>query len=565
MSATHGHGRSVIGPGNAVFLSYASQDAAAAKRIVDALRGARIEVWFDQSELRGGDAWDRRIRREIRDCALFLPVVSRNTDQRTEGYFRLEWHLADLRSHQMARSRPFLFPVCIDDTPEKLAEVPESFLLVQWTRLPAGETASAFAQRVQQVLAGLPPADPPESPAGLESGDPVQPTPPRPSRRTPWLMGAAVLLTAVMLGWVAATQGYFWRDPLANAQFSRLTNWPGTEHAVAISRDGRTVAFVADHDGPEDVWVTETGSDRYLNLTHGAVPDLINPEIRALGFSFDGSLITIWARGSGGSPSTQINIVAVPASGGKIKTYLPEAAELAWSNDGRRIVYHTTAPGDPMFVADSPAGAARRVYAGPVGVHCHFPVWSPDDAFIYFARGVPPDHWDLWRIRPDGSGAEQLTFHNSVVTHPVLLDRHTLLYLATDGQGAGPWLYAIDVRRRVPHRISVGLERYTSLAAAADGSRLAVTVAHPSTGLWQVPLPAGGELSRSAVRVASDFATGRSPRSGLGYLLYVSERAGRPGIWKFANGMSRECRERPWKAAWLYENPLRGTIRCRVP
>jgi hypothetical protein len=34
-----------------VFLSYASQDAEAAKKICDALREAGIEVWFDKSEL----------------------------------------------------------------------------------------------------------------------------------------------------------------------------------------------------------------------------------------------------------------------------------------------------------------------------------------------------------------------------------------------------------------------------------------------------------------------------------------------------------------------------------
>ncbi len=39
----------------AVFLSYASQDAAAAKRICDALRAAGVEVWFDLSELVGGE------------------------------------------------------------------------------------------------------------------------------------------------------------------------------------------------------------------------------------------------------------------------------------------------------------------------------------------------------------------------------------------------------------------------------------------------------------------------------------------------------------------------------
>jgi len=49
----------------AVFLSYASEDAVAALKICTALRAAGIEVWFDQSELRGGDAWDQKIRREI--------------------------------------------------------------------------------------------------------------------------------------------------------------------------------------------------------------------------------------------------------------------------------------------------------------------------------------------------------------------------------------------------------------------------------------------------------------------------------------------------------------------
>jgi nucleotide-binding universal stress UspA family protein len=82
-------GRSVTEASHAVFLSYASQDAAAAQKICEALRAAGIEVWFDQSELRGGDAWDQKIRQQIRDCALFLPIISQNTQARSEAYFRL--------------------------------------------------------------------------------------------------------------------------------------------------------------------------------------------------------------------------------------------------------------------------------------------------------------------------------------------------------------------------------------------------------------------------------------------------------------------------------------------
>ncbi len=140
----------------AVFLSYASQDAEAAQKICEALRREGIEVWFDQSELRGGDVWDQKIRREIHDCALFIPVISANTVSRHEGYFRLEWDLADQRSHMMARDRAFIVPVCLDATPGAGTDVPESFHRVQWTRLPKGETPSGFVERVRRLLSSEP-------------------------------------------------------------------------------------------------------------------------------------------------------------------------------------------------------------------------------------------------------------------------------------------------------------------------------------------------------------------------------------------------------------------------
>ena len=139
--------------GKAVFLSYASQDAEAAKRIADALRSAAVEVWFDQSELVGGDAWDHKIRKQIKECALLIPIISAATQARTEGYFRLELRLADQRTHLMAKGRPFLLPVVIDATRDSEAHVPESFTEVQWTRLPGGETPPAFCQRVKKLLA----------------------------------------------------------------------------------------------------------------------------------------------------------------------------------------------------------------------------------------------------------------------------------------------------------------------------------------------------------------------------------------------------------------------------
>ena len=141
-------------PTGAVFLSYASEDMEAAQRMADALRASGIEVWFDKSELRGGDAWDQKIRRELQDCTLFMPIISAHTAARHEGYFRLEWDLADQRTHMIARNRAFILPVCVDATPESSADTPESFQRVQWTRLPGGETPSVFVERVKRLLSG---------------------------------------------------------------------------------------------------------------------------------------------------------------------------------------------------------------------------------------------------------------------------------------------------------------------------------------------------------------------------------------------------------------------------
>jgi predicted ATPase len=142
----------VSASGKAIFLSYASQDAEAAHRICEGLRAAGLEVWFDQSELRGGDAWDASIRKQIKECALFVPFISANTDARSEGYFRLEWKLAVDRSHLIADDQAFLLPVVIDATIDIHARVPEKFREVQWTHLTTGETSAAFVERVRRLL-----------------------------------------------------------------------------------------------------------------------------------------------------------------------------------------------------------------------------------------------------------------------------------------------------------------------------------------------------------------------------------------------------------------------------
>ena len=187
-------------PARAVFLSYASEDAVAAEQIAASLRSAGIAVWFDKSALRGGDAWDRHIRRQIKDCALFVPVISGRSQARGEGYFRLEWTLADQRTQLMGKNRAFIVPVCVDGTAERDADVPDSFVAVQWTRLPGGETSPAFIARVQSLLSAdtVATGRPDRSTA---TAIPVPaPVRPRPATHLIWI-GLVVLVLAVV-AWI---------------------------------------------------------------------------------------------------------------------------------------------------------------------------------------------------------------------------------------------------------------------------------------------------------------------------------------------------------------------------
>ena len=180
----------------AVFLSYSSKDSDAARRICDALRAAGIEVWFDQSELRGGDAWDASIRRQIKDCALFVPIISASTNARSEGYFRLEWRLAVDRSQLMADDQAFLLPVVIDATPEASARVPDRFRERQWSRLEGGETPPAFIEHLRRVLSGLAPT------AAPPLLTPAAPLAAAPNRRA-WLVAVAALAVVAVASLMA--------------------------------------------------------------------------------------------------------------------------------------------------------------------------------------------------------------------------------------------------------------------------------------------------------------------------------------------------------------------------
>jgi TolB-like protein/tetratricopeptide (TPR) repeat protein len=227
----------------AVFLSYASQDAEAAKRISEALRAGGIEVWFDQSELRGGDAWDQKIRQRIRDCALFIPIISAQTATRHEGYFRLEWDLADQRTHMIARNKAFIIPVCLDVTPDAGADVPDSFHRVQWTRLPAGETPPALVTRLSQLLSPSEPQAPAQTRASTGSA---------PSSQSRLVVLLIVVLTLIGVGYYALDKFLLSKRAVAGGSASATTSLAGESAPSSINEKSIAVLPFADMSEKKD-------------------------------------------------------------------------------------------------------------------------------------------------------------------------------------------------------------------------------------------------------------------------------------------------------------------------
>jgi serine/threonine protein kinase len=369
-----------------------------------------------------------------------------------------------------------------------------------------------------------------------------QPTPlVVPPKRYGWLPWTLVALLVAGFGaWTMVRRPRpTVQNPLSNAQFTRLTDFKGAETSPAISPDGKFAAFISDRSGTFDIWLIQADGRSLANLTQGRIGDSRAP-LRAIGFSGDGS--EVWSAGT-----ESRRLMLWPLIGGAPHNFLDQrAAEVAWSPDGTRLVYHTWEPGDPTFVADHNGANQQQILRNEPGLHNHFQVWSKDGRWIYFVRGRPATReMDLWRISPDGGEPEQLTHLNTDVAYPTPIDGRTILFVAHTEDGAGPWLWAFDAETRTSHRVSSGLEQYTALAATADGRRLAASVVNAQVDLWSVPITSGTAEEKDVQALPLPTVRAQAPRFGGGSLFYLSSRDGADGLWSYRDGQALEI----WKGS----------------
>jgi Tol biopolymer transport system component len=373
-----------------------------------------------------------------------------------------------------------------------------------------------------------------------------------------WLPWAAFAVLAVAVGtWEArraatSPASAVLDHPLANATFSRVTNWEGTEEHADISPDGRFVTFLADRAGQLDVWVSQLGTGKFDNLTADLDP-LLTPGnlLRSLGFTGDGSEIWFNPIGNPG-----LEKVLSPLTGGVRRAFLGTGYSTpSWSPDNAQLVHvASSTPGDPLSLADRTGADARLIAVHgqdaesffAKGVHTHNPVWSIDGQWIYFVHGrEAAGEMDVWRMQPSGARAERLTHQNAPVNFLAPIDARTVLYVARAPDWSGPWLWALDVESKVTRRVTAGLEQYTFVSASRDGRRIVATVERPTATLWRVPLQGQPAVEADAESYAMPSDRAFAPRFGGTTLFYLSlsSRGTGDGLWRVQNDQAFEVRK----------------------
>jgi dipeptidyl aminopeptidase/acylaminoacyl peptidase len=185
-----------------------------------------------------------------------------------------------------------------------------------------------------------------------------------------------------------------------------------------ITRDGSRVAFVAEAEGRNQVWVMNTDGTGLRQLTHDPF------EATDPAWSPDGTRIVYV--GFGGGDSRDLFVIDVTGRRpGKVVTEPEDPWDPRWSPDGSRILYwswtETDDPSDVSTTATSVEVRSVRVHSGRVSVLAGGRdqraalegAWDGQSgriAFIVARFKMGSGHADhsLWLMDGDGSRKEQL-------------------------------------------------------------------------------------------------------------------------------------------------------------
>lgn len=264
----------------------------------------------------------------------------------------------------------------------------------------------------------------------------------------------------------------------------------GTEkiEKLAVSRDGRWLAYDSDRNGQADIWKMPLAGGTPEQVTRGPNNKFVND------WSPDGREIVYHSMRDGG----QRDVLVISADGMKTEVVAASPAEeqhSAWGPDGNSIIFDLSGPSDTrnqVYVVTrsrrgAPWGALRRLTTDGSSD----PKWSPDGRLIaYCVQG------QLRVIAPDGTGQRLVVSTANAAEMPVpsypiwSSDSQTIYYKAYDAQlQTSIWAVSADGGKpRLLVTFDDPSRRSLRREFATDGRRFYFTIASNDSDLWAMEL-----------------------------------------------------------------------------
>ena len=350
--------------------------------------------------------------------------------------------------------------------------------------------------------------------------------------RFPALSGKTIVFTA---------EGDLWSVPAEGGTARRLTTSPGQETSAAISPDGRTIALVAEYEGPAEVYTMPIDGGQPVRQTWDGGGATV------AGWTPDGRVIYRTRRFST-LPDAQL--VALDLKGGREVIQLAQASDASFGVDGKTIFF-TRLPFQ---------GSQTKRYQG--GTAQNLRRWTPGSEAVpltadYAGTSKNPMFWkgrvyflsdrdgitNVWSMTPEGRDLKQHTRHKDFDAQSASLSEGRIAYQC----GADLWLLDLKSGKELPVPVTLASdfeqlrERWVKKPAdylssghlAPDGSAMVFT----ARGDVFVAPAKPGRLVRVARKSGVRFRDARFSADGKS-ILVISTESGETEFWRYpANGV----------------------------
>jgi eukaryotic-like serine/threonine-protein kinase len=315
-----------------------------------------------------------------------------------------------------------------------------------------------------------------ESPTDPQWPDmPASNAPTRSSARLTWTLATVTVLAAAGVVWAFLAKSRIPSRTASAMRFISVTNFAGVESQPTLSPDGRSVAFVSNRMGQWDIYVALVSGGNLIRITEDP-----NVETRPQ-WSPDGARL-LFARLSENGTTDLWN---VPASGGRPRRIVLNAATPAWSHDGRSIAYRSAGA---IWVSDAEGANPRAItQPEPLIIRHTEPAFSHDGRAIVFVRQLSAQRGELVVVDLRTGGRRDLTVDGALARSPVWSPDDRFIYF-TSSRGGTLNTWKIPVASGDPEPITAGQEDNEDIDLSIDGRRLAFSSSRTNIGLAEMSL-----------------------------------------------------------------------------